>query len=156
MVSLSLLGCSTVAPQDPGLRLENKEPGLADILANNRLRPGVLETATGLQYEILREGAGPKPSSQDRVHILYTMHILGSSEILDKTIRNEIPTVFPLESVISGFSEGLQLMSVGSQYRLYIPPALGFGDTPPKPVGPNDILVFDIELVEVERRAPAH
>lgn len=82
------------------------------------------------------------------------MHLLGNAEILDKNKQVGIPTVFPLSSSIPGFREGLLLMSEGAKYRLYIPPALGFRDTAPKYLGPNDVLVFDIELVKVEKTVP--
>jgi len=126
----------------------NAEAGEA-FLAENAAREGVTVTESGLQYEVLRDGDGPTPGPQDRVRIHYKGTLIDGTQFDSSYDRGE-PTTFGVNGVIAGFSEGLQLMPVGSQYRFYIPSDLGYGPNGSGPnIGPNATLVFEVELLEV-------
>ena len=120
------------------------------FLADNAKKPGVKTTASGLQYKELRPGAGAKPSATDTVRVHYKGMLIDGKPFDSSYDRNE-PVVFPLNQVVPGWQEGLQLMSVGSKYQLWIPAALGYGDrgTPGGPIGPNSALVFEVELLDI-------
>lgn len=120
-------------------------------LAENGQRDGVTTTASGVQYEVLRQGDGPMPDVSQRV----TVHYRGqttSGEVFDESYEGGEPRTFGVTEVINGLSEGLQLMPVGSHYKFYIPGPLAYGPNPPpgSPIGPNDVLVFEIELIEIQ------
>lgn len=126
----------------------NKEKEKA-FLAENRNKEGVIETESGLQYEVLTEGSGSKPSASDRVKVHYEGFLLDGSKF-DSSVDRDEPAVFGVMQVIQGWTEVLQLMPEGSKYRVYIPAELGYGD---RQMG-SDIpaastLVFDIELLEI-------
>ncbi|MBU6302887.1 MAG: FKBP-type peptidyl-prolyl cis-trans isomerase [Verrucomicrobia bacterium] len=106
-------------------------------------------TATGLQYEVLRAGSGRKPTRQDTVKVHYHGTLLNGT-VFDSSVQRGQPAVFGLTQVIPGWTEGLQLMPVGSKFRFRIPPHLGYGErgSPPK-IGPNETLVFEVELLEI-------
>ncbi len=115
-------------------------------------KPGVHTTASGLQYEILKEGTGPKPSAADTVAVHYEGRLIDGT-VFDSSIARGQPAVFPLGQVIPGWTEGVQLMPVGSKYRFTIPPQLGYGESGAGGViPPNAVLVFDIELLAVQGR----
>ena len=125
---------------------EGKQEGI-DFLNENSKKPGVITTASGLQYEVITEGNGPKPSAVDLVQAHYTgMFIDGM--VFDGTQGGE-PAIFPLNEVIPGWTEGLQLMSVGSKYRLYIPQELGYGPRGRGSIPPFTVLIFEVELVNI-------
>jgi len=115
-------------------------------LTENGQREGVITTASGLQYEVLEQGNGPKPTSADRVSVNYRGSLIDGTEF---DSSNE-PVTFGVGGVISGWTEALQLMNVGSKFRVVVPSALGYGErgNPPR-IGPNATLVFEIELVEI-------
>ncbi len=119
-------------------------------LKHNKERPGVITTASGLQYEVLKEGTGPKPARTDTVAVHYEGKLLDGT-IFDSSYQRGQPAVFPLDQVIAGWTEGVQLMNTGSKYRFTIPPALGYGS---KGAGgvipPNSVLLFDVELLAVK------
>jgi FKBP-type peptidyl-prolyl cis-trans isomerase len=118
------------------------------FLAENSEREGVTTTETGLQYEILQEGDGPRPAAGDRVTIYYTGTFIDGDEF-DSTAEGQ-PATFGVGQVIPGFSEGLQLMPVGSRYRFVIPSDLAYGpDGSPGGIGPNATLVFEVEMLEI-------
>jgi FKBP-type peptidyl-prolyl cis-trans isomerase len=129
---------------------ENRAAGEA-FLAENAERDGVMVTASGLQYEVIEEGDGPRPTAQDTVTVHYRGTLLDGTEFDSSYSRGE-PTTFPLMGVIPGWTEGVQLMSVGSRYKLYIPGDLAYGPNPRPggPIGPNETLVFEIELLGIE------
>ncbi len=131
----------------------NAEEGKAFLDANAK-KEGVKVTASGLQYQVLTEGKGAKPAAEDSVRVHYTGKLLDGTVFDDSTEAGE-PVEFPLNRVVPGWSEGLQLMTVGSKYRFWIPGELGYGEmgTPGGPIGPNATLVFDVELIDIVKDA---
>jgi len=112
--------------------------------------PEVLTTESGLQYEVLREADGPSPTTDDRVVIHYRGTLTDGTQFDSSYDRGE-PSTFPVSGVIPGFGEALQLMSVGSQIRVTIPPDLAYGSTGAgDAVPPDATLIFEIELLEIE------
>lgn len=126
---------------------ENMEKGEA-FLAENAEREEVMTTESGLQYEVLEEGDGEKPGPEDQVKVHYTGELL-SGEVFDSSRERGEPVTFGLNQVIEGWTQGLQLMSEGSRYKLYIPSDLAYGPGGNMSIGPNETLVFDVELLEV-------
>ncbi len=112
-------------------------------------------TQSGLQYQIVQEGTGPAPKPTDVVKVHYRGTLLNGTEFDSSYKRNE-PIEFPLNRVIPGWTEGLQLMKVGGKARLFVPPDLAYGENPPGSViGPNSVLIFDVELLGVTPSAAA-
>lgn len=125
---------------------KNLEEGLV-FLANNALRKEIVVLPSGLQYEILKHAEGVMPSAQDEV----TCHYHGTlidGKVFDSSVERGKPATFPLNKVISGWTEALQLMAIGSKWRIYLPPHLAYGE---KQVGshiaPNSSLIFEVELL---------
>jgi FKBP-type peptidyl-prolyl cis-trans isomerase len=131
----------------------NKKAG-EDFLAKNKSKKGVTTTASGLQYEVVKAGTGPKPKDSDTVQVHYTGTLLDGTKFDSSVDRGE-PTTFPLKGVIPGWTEGLQLMPVGSKYKFYIPSALAYGENGPGPIGPNAMLTFEVELLKIMPPADA-
>lgn len=129
------------------LAKKNLEAG-EEFLAENAKREGVKTTDSGLQYEILEEGDGAKPTAEDRVRVHYTGELI-SGEVFDSSRERGEPVTFGLNQVIPGWTEGLQLMSEGSRAKLYIPSELAYGPGGNQRIGPNETLVFDVELLEI-------
>ncbi len=127
--------------------------GAADFLAEIREKPGVKATPSGLLYEVLRPADGPKPIESDMVAVHYEGR-LADGTIFDSSYGGRQPAVFRLNQVIPGWTEGVQLMSVGSKYRLYVPPELGYGaeGAGGGAIPPNAALVFDVELLGIAPR----
>ena len=123
------------------------------FLAENGKKPGVVTTASGLQYQILTPGTGPKPAAADGVKVNYVGTLLDGTKFDSSYDRGE-PAVMPLSGVIPGWSEGLQLMPVGSKFRFWIPSRLAYGEEAGPPIGPNQVLVFEVELLDVVKRPP--
>jgi FKBP-type peptidyl-prolyl cis-trans isomerase len=134
---------------------KNKTEGEA-FLAKNKARPGVKTTASGLQYEVEREGTGPTPKASDTVTVNYKGTLMDGTTF-DSSYDRKEPATFVLNQVIPGWTEGVQLMKVGSKYKFYIPASLGYGDkgAPGSPIGPNAPLVFEVELVSIGQPTPA-
>jgi FKBP-type peptidyl-prolyl cis-trans isomerase len=108
-----------------------------------------VSTESGLQYVILTEADGPKPKATDQVKVNYVGTLIDGTEF-DSSIKRGQPATFPLNRVIKGWTEGLQLMSVGSKYRFFIPPNLAYGERGSGPkIGPNAALIFEVELLEI-------
>jgi FKBP-type peptidyl-prolyl cis-trans isomerase FklB len=117
------------------------------FLEANKLRPEVTQTESGLQYEVLTMGSGscPKPSNTVTCHYHGTV-IDGS--VFDSSVQRGTPASFPLNMVITGWTEGLQLMPIGSKFRFFIPPHLGYGERQVSAIiGANSTLIFDVELI---------
>lgn len=126
----------------------NKKAG-EEFLKENAKRAGVNTTASGLQYEILKEGNGPKPDATDMVRCHYEGRLIDGN-IFDSSFKRNQPADFPVNQVIPGWVEALQLMPVGSKWRLFIPSNLGYGEHGAGDViGPNMTLIFDVELLEI-------
>lgn len=126
----------------------NKAEG-AKFLAENKAKPGVKTTASGLQYEVITEGKGAKPKPTDRVKVNYVGTKIDGTEF-DSSYKRNTPATFPVSGVIKGWSEGLQLMSVGSKYKFYIPSELAYGERGPTKIGPDATLIFEVELLGIE------
>ena len=129
------------------MALANLEDGDA-LLEDNRNRKGVVETASGLQYEVLEKGEGEKPEVEDFVKIHYRGTLTNGSTFFD-THKTGHPVVFQVGTVIPGWQEGLLLMNEGSRYRFHIPPRLGFGPRGSGAIGPNAVLIVDMELLDI-------
>jgi FKBP-type peptidyl-prolyl cis-trans isomerase FklB len=120
-----------------------------EFLESNKKRPGVVPLPSGLQYEILVEGTGPKPKATDKVTCHYHGTLIDGT-VFDSSVKRGQPATFPLNMVIKGWTEGLQLMAVGSKWRFYIPSDLGYGDRQVSAqIGPNSTLIFDVELLGI-------
>ena len=118
-----------------------------DFLANNKTQEGVVELPSGLQYLVLNEGTGEKPKSYNEVTCHYHGTLIDGT-IFDSSVQRGRPASFPLNMVIKGWTEGLQLMPAGSKFRFFIPPHLGYGDRQVSAqIGPNSTLIFDVELI---------
>ena len=129
----------------------NREEGEA-FLAANRARSGVITTASGLQYEVIRQGAGIRPTAADIVRVHYEGTLIDGS-VFDSSYRRGEPVEFPLGHVIPGWVEGLQLMNEGSAFRLVIPSNLAYGSHgAPPAIPPNATLIFNVELLAVTRQ----
>ena len=128
----------------------NKKEG-EEFLAKNKDAEGVITTKSGLQYKILREGKGRKPSASDTVLVHYKGTLLDGTEF-DSSYRRGEPAEFGVGQVIKGWTEALQLMPEGSKWQLFIPSNLAYGENPRPggPIGPNATLLFDVELLEIK------
>ncbi len=126
----------------------------AKFLAANASKPGVITTASGLQYKVLRAGAGASPKAKDTVTVDYEGHLL-NGDVFDSSYKRGEPATFPVDGLIKGWEEGLQLMKPGSKIELYIPPALGYGEHGQPPIPPQSLLIFTVELKSVKTPAPA-
>ena len=122
------------------------------FLVENAGRTNVVTTASGLQYEVLVSGDGAAPGPQDMV----TTHYVGTfidGRVFDSSHERGRPAAFPVDGVISGWTEGLQLMKVGAKWKFYIPPDLAYGELGTgSGIGPNETLIFEVELLDVQRR----
>jgi len=128
---------------------EKKGEANQAFLTQNKARPGVIETASGLQYEILHKGDGPKPTSDQTVEVHYHGTLLDGS-VFDSSVERGETISFPVTGVIPGWVEALQLMPVGSKWKLFIPPALGYGNRAQGPIPAGSLLIFEVELVNIE------
>ncbi|MBD3609108.1 MAG: FKBP-type peptidyl-prolyl cis-trans isomerase [Gammaproteobacteria bacterium] len=128
---------------------ENKKAG-DEFLAKNRSASGVKETATGLQYKVIKAGTGKKPTASDTVVVHYRGTLVNGTEF-DSSYGRGQPATFPVNGVIKGWQEALQLMSKGAKYMVYIPSNLAYGQRGAGPqIGPNSTLIFEVELVDIK------
>lgn len=119
------------------------------FLAENLKKKGIQVTESGLQYEVIKEGEGPKPTTENTVKVDYVGTTLDGKEF-DSSIEKGQPATFPVTGVIPGWTEGLQLMTVGSKYKFYIPAALAYGERGAGgKIGPNATLIFEVDLLEI-------
>lgn len=139
-----------VADQLAQLKAEKSAANLKagnDFLAANKQRTEVTALPSGLQYEVLVQGAGEKPQAHHEVTCHYHGTLINGT-IFDSSVQRGRPASFPLSMVIKGWTEGLQLMPAGSKWRFFIPPHLAYGDRQVSAeIGPNSTLVFDVELI---------
>ena len=128
------------------------------FLATNKEKAGIITTETGLQYEVIQEGSGAKPTLADKVKTHYHGTLIDGT-VFDSSVDRGEPATFPVGGVIRGWQEGIPLMSEGAKYRFYIPQSLAYGMQSPSPtIPPGSALIFDVELIEVnpaEAPAPA-
>jgi FKBP-type peptidyl-prolyl cis-trans isomerase FklB len=128
--------------------LANKQAG-ETFMAANKTKPGVTTTASGMQYRVLANGSGPKPTASDTVTCNYKGTLVDGKEF-DSSYKRGQPAQFPVTGVIKGWTEALQMMPVGSKWELVLPPNLAYGDRGAGPdIGPNSTLVFEVELVGI-------
>lgn len=128
-----------------------KKAGI-EFLAANAKKPGVISLPSGLQYVVVKAGTDTtRPKLTDKVKCHYHGTLLDGS-IFDSSVDRGEPVVFPVNGVIKGWQEALQLMTVGSKWKLYVPSDLAYGDSSPSPsIGPGALLVFDVELISIEK-----
>lgn len=128
---------------------ENLEKG-QKFLEENKKKEGVIETESGLQYEVLVMGEGEKPTADSKVNVHYHGTTI-DGVVFDSSVDRGEPISFPLSGVIRGWTEGVQLMPVGSKFKFYIPSELAYGERQAGPeIGPNSVLIFEVELLGIE------
>lgn len=129
---------------------KNKAQGMA-FLKDNKSKPGVVETKTGLQYKIIKAGNGVKPNKEDTVTVEYTGRLINGT-VFDSTEKTGKPATFKLDQVIPGWTEALQLMPAGSTWEIYVPAALAYGERNIGGlIGPNETLIFNVHLLSVDK-----
>jgi FKBP-type peptidyl-prolyl cis-trans isomerase FklB len=133
---------------------DNNKAAAEKFLAENGKQPGVVTTASGLQYKIDRPGTGESPKATDEVTVNYRGTLLDGTEF-DSSYKRNMPLTTSLSGVIKGWSEALQLMKVGEKVELFIPPDLGYGMNSPPPLPPGSLLKFEVELLGVKPGATA-
>jgi len=127
---------------------ENLEKG-NEFLEENKSRPGVITTESGLQYEVLTEGTGPKPTQEDQVRVHYHGTLIDGT-VFDSSVERGEPAVFGVGQVIPGWTEALMLMPVGSKWKIYLPANIAYGERGAGgDIGPNSALIFEVELLEI-------
>lgn len=130
---------------------ENKLTSEA-FLATNKTADGVLTTESGLQYKVLTQGDGAKPTAESTVQVNYEGKLINGT-VFDSSFERGTPIEFPLNGVIKGWTEGLQLMQEGSRFEFYIPSDLAYGLNAPPNIGPNQALIFKVELIQANFEA---
>jgi FKBP-type peptidyl-prolyl cis-trans isomerase FklB len=120
-------------------------------LAENKTKAGVVTLPSGLQYLIMKEGTGEKPASTDKVKVHYHGTLIDGS-VFDSSVDRGEPAEFGVTQVIQGWIEALQLMPVGSKWKLFIPSNLAYGPQGPPSIGPNQVLIFEVELLEIDNK----
>jgi len=129
---------------------KNKELG-EKFLAENKKKPGVFTLPSGLQYQIITDGTGPKPLATDKVKTHYHGTLIDGT-VFDSSVQRGEPASFPVNGVIQGWQEALQLMPVGSKWKLFVPSNLAYGERGAgEKIGPNTALVFEVELISIEK-----
>ena len=136
-----------IAKENEAKGAQNKVDGDA-FLVKNKTADGVVTTDSGLQYQVVREGKGKPPAATDTVKVHYLGTLIDGTTF-DSSYERDKPADFPVSGVIPGFSEGLQLMKEGAKYRFVIPAELAYGQQAPPSIGPNQALVFEVELMEI-------
>lgn len=118
------------------------------FLAENKTKAGVVTLPSGLQYSVMKEGTGVKPASSDKVKVHYHGTLIDGS-VFDSSVERGQPAEFGVTQVIQGWVEALQLMPVGSKWKLFIPSNLAYGPQGPPSIGPNQVLIFEVELLDI-------
>lgn len=145
--------------QEMMAKKQKKESGEAEavkaagaaFLAENKTKPGVVELPSGLQYKVITEGSGDKPTADDTVEVHYT-GTLTDGTVFDSSVERGETIKFPLSNVIRGWTEGVQLMSPGAKYMFYIPSSLAYGDKGTGPIPGGSVLIFEVELISIEKK----
>jgi FKBP-type peptidyl-prolyl cis-trans isomerase len=120
------------------------------FLAANAKKEGVKTTASGLQYKVVKSGTGPSPKLTETVKVHYTGTLIDGT-VFDSSVQRGTPATFPVNGVIPGWTEALQLMKVGDKWQVFIPAKLAYGEHGPRSIGPNSTLIFDVELLGIEK-----
>ena len=134
--------------EERAAQAEVNEKAGADFLAENAKKKGVKSTESGLQYRVVEKGKGKKPSAEDRVTVHYKGTLIDGTQFDSSYDRGE-PATFPLNGVIKGWTEGLQLMKTGAKYEFFIPAELAYGAAGRPGIPPNSTLIFEVELIEI-------
>ena len=121
----------------------------AAFMEVNRNNPGVFETKSGLQYQVIKGAEGRKPAATDTVHVHYHGTLL-NGQVFDSSVERGEPISFPLNQVIAGWTEGVQLMSIGSKYKFFIPSELAYGDQAVGTIPAGSTLIFEVELLDIK------
>jgi len=133
--------------------LERNKKKSEDFLAENKKKAGVITTASGLQYEVVTQGSGPVPKANDNVTVNYHGTLIDGT-VFDSSVERKKPAQFQIGTgrVIPAWDEALLMMPVGSKWKLYVPPALGYGENPRRggKIEPNDLLIFEVELISID------
>jgi len=133
------------------LKIENSEKSTA-FLSDNKTKEGIITTASGLQYRINKKGTGKQPALSDSVVVHYRGTLLDGTEF-DSSYKRNKPATFGVTQVIKGWTEALTLMTVGSQWTVYLPASLAYGEYGSGPlIGPNQALIFEIELLDIAKK----
>ncbi|MBC8047258.1 MAG: FKBP-type peptidyl-prolyl cis-trans isomerase [Fimbriimonadaceae bacterium] len=133
------------------MQLEKAKKSLDEgkkFLEDNKTKPGIITTASGLQYEVITEGTGATPVITDKVQVFYTGTLLDGSPI-ESNVGKPLPAPYPVKDYMKGWTEALLLMKEGSKWKLYIPSELGYGQMGGGPIPPNAAVIFEVELVKV-------
>ncbi len=148
--SLCLLGCSK-DETNPGARTDEGTPPVATSALANGQTNAMIKTASGLKYQVMKQGAGAvSPKASDTVKVHYHGTLLDGT-VFDSSVDRGEPISFPLNGVIPGWTEGLQLMKVGDKFKFEIPPDLAYGpNSPSSKIPPNSTLVFEVELLGIQ------
>jgi FKBP-type peptidyl-prolyl cis-trans isomerase len=137
--------------------LERNKTKSDAFLAENKKKAGMITTASGLQYEVVTQGSGPVPKASDNVTVNYHGTLIDGT-VFDSSVERKQPARFQIGvgKVIPAWDEALQMMPVGSKWKLYVPPALGYGENPRRggKIEPNDVLIFEVELVSIDPPTP--
>lgn len=133
---------------------DNLEKGQAFLVENGK-KENIKTTKSGLQYEVLKTGTGKKPKANDNVKVNYDGKLIDGT-VFDSSYQRGEPVVFPLDQVITGWTEGLQLMKEGAKYRFYVPAELAYGEAGIPNIEPNSVLIFEVDLLEVHPKAKKH
>lgn len=148
LATVVIVGLTIVSLANATTPAEKKAESAA-YLAQNAKKPNVVTTKSGLQYEVLQKGSGTvSPAASDNVTVHYRGTTIDGNEFDSSYSRGE-PITFPLSGVIAGWTEGVQLMTEGAKYRFYIPAELAYGERGAGPIGPNEALIFDVELIKI-------
>ncbi|MDR0638327.1 MAG: FKBP-type peptidyl-prolyl cis-trans isomerase [Spirochaetaceae bacterium] len=151
--AVELIQAAFIAMQQAKMA-EDLERG-REFLKDNAARDGVQVTESGLQYLVIEEGAGERPTETDVVRVHYAGTLIDGT-VFDSSLARGVPSEIPLDAVLPGWTEGLQLMNVGGRYTLYVPSELGYGEWGAGDVvPPNSVLIFDIELLDIVREDEA-
>ena len=121
----------------------------AAFMEVNKNNPGVFETKSGLQYQVIKGAEGRKPAATDTVHVHYHGTLL-NGQVFDSSVERGEPISFPLNQVIAGWTEGVQLMSIGSKYKFFIPADLAYGDQAVGTIPAGSTLIFEVELLDIK------
>lgn len=150
-VGLGAFSVNTYAATSTGGQSTMQAQSAGDaFLATNKTKPGVVTLSDGLQYKVLVEGNGPRPTANDVVTVDYAGKLINGTEF-DSSYKRGEPTSFPVNAVIPGWVEALQLMKVGSTWELYIPSSLAYGEQgAPPAIGPNETLIFKVHLISIK------